>query len=692
MRVRLSIRRLCLLGATAMLSVSVACHLDMLLKPSNTPRPSLTVAPTEVVDSARAGSREVRNVPVTISNSGAGTFTWSASDRSAWIRLDPQDGAVPGSFTISLDPQGMAPGVYEGEVTVITKDAADSQATAIPVTFKVQKPGLSVTPTSIEHATNANSGATFTETMQITNSGTGALNWTATKQRSWVTLSATSGTGDGTIQVTINSAGLAGGIYHDDIVVTSPGATGSPAHVSVTLTIFAPGLAVTPAAIHGSAPPGSTTPVSDTLHISNSGTGTITWTASKTQPWLTLSKASGGAPDAIAVTMDPTGLPPGIQRDTVVFTSAEATNGPVKVPVELEIVQPGLVVTPPSITATAQSTDQQTQDYNLSVSNSGGGTLAWFASADTTWITVTPAGGLAPSTLKVTIDPRGLGPGIHNGTVTVSSPGAVGSPFAVPVHLTITQKACTEIALTPDEINRPGTLDGTDCEAPHRPGSLANWYGLSANAGEGLSIRMMSSVFDAYLLLVDAAGNVLTQNDECPGETGTACIVNFPLATTGRYFIEATSKNPGASGPLTITVILERAPFAPQGLGQFHSDGINSIPVGFVTTENQVLFKGRVNDPNQTDQVRLEVELEPLGSTFTGVATHLGDFVAVSGGGAQTSVRATGLLNNQGYHWQVRSCDHTGRCSAWLSFGDNPETSADFTVAVPPGPSPPRQQ
>lgn len=686
---RSSIRQLCLLGASALLMLPVACRLDMLLKSNGTPRPLLSVAPTEVRDSARAGSDDVRTAEVEINNSGSGTFTWSASERSSWMRLDPREGETPGTLTITLDPEDLGPGVYEGDVTVVARDAVDSQVTTIAVTFLVQRPGLNVTPTSIERSTNVNSNQTFIETLQISNSGTGQLNWTATKQRPWVTLSATSGSGNAAIQVTINSAGLGGGVYHDDIVVSAPGATGSPDHVSVTLTVFTPGLAVTPGLIHESAPVGSTTPTNVTLQVSNSGTGTITWSASKTQPWVTLSKPSGGAPDDLIITLNPTGLPPGMQRDTILFTSAEATNGPVRVPVEYEIVQPGLTVTPSSINATAETTDPKKQQFDLVISNSGGGSLGWFASADASWISVSPLGGIAPSTLTVTIDPQGLGAGTHNGSVTVTSPGAVGSPFTVPVQLTITRKACNEIALNPDE-TRNGVLDANDCEAPHRPGSFANWYGLSANAGEGLSIRMTAS-FDAYLYLIDAAGNVLTQNDNCPGETGTACIMDFPITTSGRYFIEATSTNPGATGPLTISVVRERAPSAPQGLGQFRADGSSSISVGGTTTEDQLVFKGKVNDPNQGD-ARLEIELEPLGSPFTGAATHVGDFVAAGGSGTQASVRATGLTNNMGYHWQVRTCDRTGRCSAWLQFGNNAESDADFNVAVPPGGSPPRQQ
>jgi hypothetical protein len=668
-----------------MLSVSVACHLDMLLKAKNSPRAVLTVAPTVVRDSARAGSHDVRHADVEITNGGEGTFKWSASDHASWIQLEPTAGDVPDTLTISLDPEGLDPGVYQGDVTVVAMEAADTQVTTIAVTFLVQRPGLSVTPATIERSSNLNSNAIFTETLQVSNSGTGQLSWTATENRSWLALGASSGTGNGTIPVTINTSGLSAGTYHGDIVVTSPGAIGSPAHVSVTLTILAPGLSVSPGAIRETAPPGSAIPKTDTLRIRNSGNGTITWTATKSQPWVSLSKASGGAPpsDSVFVTLNPAGLPPGIQRDTIVFTSPEATNGLVKVPVEFEIVQPGLVVSPPSITATAQQNDNQKQHFVLSVSNSAGGLLLWSAGADQPWIAVSPLGGIAPSTLAVDLDPTGLALGLHAGTVTVSSPGAAGSPFIVPVQFTIGSKPCVEIPVAPDVINRVGVLNGDDCTAPHRPGSLANIYGFNAGAGDVFSIRLESKQFNAYLILTDGAGNLLAQNDECPGETGTACIRDFPLATSGHYFVEATSTQPGAMGDLLFSLVRERAPTPPQGLGQFRANSVTAIGVGEMTPETEVVFRGKVDDPNDADLVRLEIELEPLGSPFTGVATHASDFVSANGNGTQTSVRAGGLTNNTGYRWQARTCDNTGRCSVWLQFGNNAESAADFTVVTP---------
>jgi hypothetical protein len=675
--------------AIVLLTLLAACRLDMLLKSTTMPRPQLAVTPTEVHDSANAGSGDVRNATVSITNSGGGSMSWSASDHSDWIHLDPHSGDVPGTLTIELDPNDLGPGVYEGDVTVIAKNAVDSQFTTIPVTFVVLRPGLSISPTTLEHSANLNSNATFSDNIQITNTGTGALNWSASNSKPWLTLGTKSGTGNASIPVQINTAGLQGGTYHDNIVISAPGAAGSPATVGVTLTIFAPGLAVTPGIVLDTAAAGSTAPSAHTLHVANSGTGAITWTATKSQPWVTLSKVAGGAPEDVVVTLYPAGLPPGTQTDTIVFTSAEATNGPVKIPVEFTILQPGLSVAPPSINATAESNDNKKQTFDLAVTNTAGGTLAWFASSDQPWIALSALGGLTPATLRVTIDPSGLPAGTNAGNVTVSAPGAAGSPVVVPVQLVITQKACTAVGITLDAV-KTGTLDTNDCDAPHRPGSLANVYSFSAAAGDTVSMRM-TATFDAYLIFSDFGGNVLAQNDECPGEAGTACIREFPITAAGTYFIEATSAAPGATGSLTLTVVRERPPTAPTGMGQFRADGATAIPVGDTIPENNVVLKAKVDDPNAGDQVRLEVELEPLGIAFSDSPTQVSDFVSASGSGTAASVHAGGLTSGTQYHWHARTCDRTGRCSAWLVFGGNAETSADFTVVIPPGGSPAHQ-
>lgn len=75
--------------------------------------------------------------------------------------------------------------------------------------------------------------------------------------------------------------------------------------------------------------------------------------------------------------------------------------------------------------------------------------------------------------------------------------------------------------------------------------------------------------------------------------------------------------------------------------------------------------------------LRPEIEIKPVGTAFTGTATAtatLGNIYVV----------ATGLTAGTGYHFQVRATDDQGRASAWLSYGGNAETEADFTVEQTP--------
>jgi hypothetical protein len=676
-------------GLLALLALSVAtCRLDMLLKSGASGRPVLSVTPTAVRDSARAGSDDIRRTKVEITNAGDGSFTWSATKDKGWIAVSPAAGSPPDTLTITLDAHGLAPGTYQGNVTVHAPGTTDSTVD-VAVTFAVQRAGLLVTPGSVIHSTNVNSNAVFKDTLRISNGGNGVLVWTASKSKSWVTLGAVAGTGAGSVPLTINSTGLAEGTYTDEVVITAPGAEGSPARIPVTLNVFQPGLNVAPTAVRDSANFGTTQPQTQVLGITNSGGGSITWTATTKRTWVSLSKGAGSAPprDSVVVSMNPTGLAIGTYRDTVVFRSPEATNDPVKIPIQFDVVRPVLSVKPTAITDAAAPTDTAKRVHALGITNASRGTFAWRAASDSAWITLSSLADSAEDTIAVTLDPNGLPPGTHRGKIVVTSPGATGSPATVDVTFTI-QAACVAKSIVPDAVI-PGTLSAGDCAAPQRAGSRAELYTFSAAAGDEMSLRLTAS-FNAYLVLTDAANTVLAQNDECPGETRTACIKNFVVAAAGQYVIEATTAGAGETGTYTLSVVRELPPSAPQALGQFHKDGVTAIPVGGTTPEDGVVFKGTISDPNAGDDVRLEIELEPLGSPFTNARTHQSGFVSAAGGSVAVAANAVGL-SNTGYRWQARTCDRTGRCSAWLQFG-NPEPAADFTVMVPPLGTPPLQQ
>jgi hypothetical protein len=77
----------------------------------------------------------------------------------------------------------------------------------------------------------------------------------------------------------------------------------------------------------------------------------------------------------------------------------------------------------------------------INISNQGGGVLSWTISDNVRWIDETQmfgVNGLQGGTVKVVVDPSAMVPGEYTGIITVLAEGAQGSPFHVPVFLTIT--------------------------------------------------------------------------------------------------------------------------------------------------------------------------------------------------------------------------------------------------------------
>jgi len=71
----------------------------------------------------------------------------------------------------------------------------------------------------------------------IYNGGGGTLNWTAGADASWINLSHTSGSGGGTVAITLNTIGLSTGSYVGTITVSDPSVGNSPQTAQVYLTV-----------------------------------------------------------------------------------------------------------------------------------------------------------------------------------------------------------------------------------------------------------------------------------------------------------------------------------------------------------------------------------------------------------------------------------------------------------------------
>jgi uncharacterized protein (TIGR03437 family) len=78
------------------------------------------------------------------------------------------------------------------------------------------------------------------QSVDVSNSGGGTLDWTATSSASWLTVSPASGSGSGVLSVSVSPAGLAAGSYSGSISVSAAGAGNSPQSIGVTFAVTAP--------------------------------------------------------------------------------------------------------------------------------------------------------------------------------------------------------------------------------------------------------------------------------------------------------------------------------------------------------------------------------------------------------------------------------------------------------------------
>jgi hypothetical protein len=129
-------------------------------------------------------------------------------------------------------------------------------------------------------------------------------------------------------------------------------------------------------------------------------------------------------------------------------------------------VTPTLAVAPARLTLRLYAFDpgRDPAPQLLAVANAGGGTLAWSARENATWLRLGRTAGLAPGRLQVQLDRGGMHLGLSGyrpemltTTITFSSPGAKNTPVRVPVTVFISY-------VPPDKIE-PG---GPEPECGHR--------------------------------------------------------------------------------------------------------------------------------------------------------------------------------------------------------------------------------
>ncbi len=112
--------------------------------------PAIGASPTALSFTATQGGANPAAQTLSISNTGGGTLTWSASDNAAWLTLSPASGTGNGAVTLSASTGTLTAGSYSGAVTM---SATGASPVTVPVTFTVTAapvpPAIGASPTSL---------------------------------------------------------------------------------------------------------------------------------------------------------------------------------------------------------------------------------------------------------------------------------------------------------------------------------------------------------------------------------------------------------------------------------------------------------------------------------------------------------------------------------------------------------------
>lgn len=463
-------------------------------------------------------------------------------------------------------------------------------------------------------------------------------------------------------------------------------------------------LCVTPSVpdtLQDSAAAGSATQRSDAVSLNNCGAGLLRWSAllQHGSPWLSVLPDSGIAglesvpPRLIfnSATLDT----PGVYHETVVINSASGS-GAAEIPVKFTIH-------PCRITP-------------LTIDNSAAAVLS-----------STDCG--APHRLPGHFARIYGFPGIVNESVSVELPAAFDAYVVLDTTLDQARAAWVEtddsllyyqrfprdgsyfVEVTSAAVadTGPFTLHLTHPRLPDAPQGLDQRLADSVTSvAKGASVAQTSILLRAVLSDPDLNDSVHLEAEVRPvsaGFTGPN-VPDGPATGNGRpawvsvtgladktsyHWRVRAGDHTGRSGPWTVfggtpdfVVNVPHAPNVPATLGQARGDG-SGILTGATIDTDVVILGAIVSDVDPGDELRLAVEVRPVGTPFS---EPTDSSAAVTDGGPMQVVVGP-LPGATSYHWRARAVDQTGATSPWIAYGGNSESATDFRVAVSLAPNPP---
>lgn len=275
--------------------------------------PAIGASPTSLSFSAQQGGSNPAAQTLTISNTGGGTLSWSAGDNASWLAVSPASGTSNGTMTVTAATGSLSAGTYHATIALGATGTSQRQ---IPVTFTVTTapPSISLNRDSLAYSGVQGGTAPAGQSVAVISNAS----WTATDNAPWLTLTPSSGVGNGTISAIVSLENASVGTSNATITVTA-GSTAKA--IGVTLTISAASLTVTPGSLAFTATQGAANPSPQTITLSSAGA----WTVSDNASWLSLSPTSGSKGGKVVASVNTANVKPGTNSAVITVTSGGVT-------------------------------------------------------------------------------------------------------------------------------------------------------------------------------------------------------------------------------------------------------------------------------------------------------------------------------------------------------------------------------
>jgi uncharacterized protein (TIGR03437 family) len=523
--------------------------------------PSISLSPSSLSFAYQTGGSAPAAQSVSIAGSSGLAFTATASGGS-WLSVNPRSGATSSSssVTVSVDPSNLAAGTYNGTVTIAAAGAA-SEAVNVTLVVSTSSQTITVTPSSLNFTAAVGAAAPPSQTVNVTGGGSSSMSVT-TSGGSWLSASLSASTTSAVVTVSVNPANLTAGTYTGTVAITLPGATNSPQNVAVTFVVSGTAiLAATPANLNFAYLPGNPNPSAQIVNITSSQPASFS-IATANGSWLTVTSSGTTTPASLTANVNPAGLSDGSYQATITISSANATNSPLVISVGLVVSnEPTIVASPSSLTFTAAGTNPPSQSISLN----GNSTLPFSVTASPSWIALSAASGVTPSTLVATVNSSGMSQGSYQGTITVTS-AVAGTPLVIPVTLNVTAAQASTVPTISAVVNA-ASYEATGFS----PGALVSIFGsfLGPQTGASFTVTSQGS-------LAPTVGGTSVMVSGVPAiplfaQNGQVnVILPFSLGTAGQATVVVTYDNV-PSAPFTI-------PLAPSDVQIFTANASGSGP------------------------------------------------------------------------------------------------------------------